>query len=78
MLNPDGVYNGMFRADPLGNNLNRFYRDCSRKKQPTIYYFTKYLENIPDVLFYFDFHAHPSKKNFFIYGNAFDEFIHQV
>ena len=33
MLNPDGVHDGMFRADPLGYNLNRYYKDCTRKKQ---------------------------------------------
>ncbi len=26
MLNPDGVYRGYFRLDPLGQNLNRYYQ----------------------------------------------------
>ena len=28
--------------------------------------------------FYFDLHAHGSKKGNFIYGNAYDDFVHQV
>ena len=27
MINPDGVYNGYYRMDPLNQNLNRFYND---------------------------------------------------
>jgi murein tripeptide amidase MpaA len=33
MLNPDGVYHGMFRADLNGENLNRVYTDCQLSKQ---------------------------------------------
>jgi hypothetical protein len=30
------------------------------------------------VDFFFDLHAHPSRKGFFIYGNALQEFLEQV
>jgi murein tripeptide amidase MpaA len=33
MVNPDGVYEGNYRMDPLGNNLNRFYNEPSAEEQ---------------------------------------------
>lgn len=36
------------------------------------------MNSLNTVDFFFDLHAHPSHKDFFIYGNAFDEFTHQV
>jgi hypothetical protein len=45
-------------------------------KSPTIWGIQRYaiwLKENKNVLFYFDFHAHPSTKNFFIYGNSLNE-----
>lgn len=36
-LNPDGVYNGHYRTDMLGVNLNRVYINPSLTTQPSIY-----------------------------------------
>ena len=33
MINPDGVYHGMFRYDMSGENLNRMYTSCSSSQQ---------------------------------------------
>jgi murein tripeptide amidase MpaA len=34
MLNPDGVHNGNYRMDMLGQNLNRYYNNtCTLSKQ---------------------------------------------
>lgn len=64
MLNPDGVYHGMFRGDLNGDNLNRVYVNCSKTKHPTIWAFKQLLSHLEkdSVAFYFDFHAHPSRK----------------
>jgi len=39
MLNPEGVFEGMFRNDLNGMNLNRMYVHCEPKKQYEIYHF---------------------------------------
>uniref|UniRef100_A0A182SPK6 Peptidase M14 domain-containing protein n=1 Tax=Anopheles maculatus TaxID=74869 RepID=A0A182SPK6_9DIPT len=36
-LNPDGVYNGLYRSDTRGHNLNRVYISPCHETQPAIY-----------------------------------------
>lgn len=36
-LNPDGVYNGYYRSDTMGHNLNRVYLGPSKDIHPSIY-----------------------------------------
>ena len=37
MINPDGVVRGNTRADSVGCNLNRMYKDPSPKRHPSVY-----------------------------------------
>lgn len=72
MLNPDGVYQGNYRMDMLGQNLNRFYIDPEPFKQPSSYALKKlgeYFKLENRLCFFMDLHAHPQKKGNFIYGN---------
>lgn len=42
-LNPDGVFNGSYRTDSLGQNLNRVYLAPTQERQPTIFAVRKLL-----------------------------------
>ncbi|KRX01295.1 hypothetical protein PPERSA_11742 [Pseudocohnilembus persalinus] len=81
MLNPDGVYNGHYRMDTFGQNLNRFYKNPDSEKQSSCYAVRKiaeYWSKDKRLYFYCDFHAHSGKKGCFFYGNALDDFVLQV
>ena len=81
MINVDGVFNGHFRMDTHGKNLNRFYLKPSLQLQPAIYgikALAKHLIASNRLSFYFDLHGHNAKKGCFIYGNAFSEYVEQV
>lgn len=75
MLNPDGVYRGHYRADSLGQNLNRYYINPSLVNQPTIYGAKQLIMNLNNsgrLFLYLDLHAHAGKKGCFVYGNTLD------
>ena len=73
VLNPDGVYRGNFRVDQNGINLNRCYINPDIQNQPSIYAVKKYFEYlIPKVKYYFDLHAHASKRSCFLFGNSLE------
>lgn len=70
VLNPDGVYRGNFRVDQNGINLNRCYVQPNLDTQPTIYAAKTYTEYLGSkVKYYFDLHAHASKRSCFLFGN---------
>jgi hypothetical protein len=80
MLNPDGVYEGFYRLDTKGHNLNRYYL-MSDNRQPTIYCMKKLISHYSEakrLLYYFDFHGHPSFKGSFVYGNATEDIVYQA
>ena len=72
-LNPDGIFRGNFRVDQNGINLNRCYINPDLETQPSIYAVKKYFEFLsPKAKYYFDLHAHASKKSCFLFGNSLD------
>lgn len=71
MLNPDGVARGYWRFDTIGLNLNRFYKEPTEDMHPTICAAKKaVVECSRKLKMYVDFHAHCTKKGFFIFGNT--------
>ena len=69
VLNPDGVYRGNFRVDQNGVNLNRCYLNPSLFDHPSIYGAKHYFLSLKHVRYYFDLHAHNSKRSCFLFGN---------
>ena len=43
ILNPDGVYEGHYRLDTFGKNLNRSYLDPSPETEPSIFAVKTYI-----------------------------------
>jgi hypothetical protein len=74
-LNPDAVYRGHYRADPLGQNLNRYYINPSPQEQPSIYATKQIVVDLSQtnrLFLYVDLHAHATKRGTFVYGNNLD------
>lgn len=76
LMNPDGVAGGNYRADTLGQNLNRFYNgEPDKDLQPSVHAVKALLLHYArqgSLEFYLDLHAHANKKGVFIYGNVLD------
>lgn len=71
MLNADGVVVGNYRCSLAGLDLNRMWRDPSRRLTPTIYatkVMLKRLQEDRDVVLFCDLHGHSRKHNVFCYG----------
>ena len=78
MLNPDGVFNGNFRMDISGENLNRYYIHPEKNKQPACYALLKLIKHLNKekrLVIFVDIHAHSQARPAFIYGNVFKIFV---
>ena len=76
MLNPDGVFEGKFRTDTLGYNLNRMYARATHEQTPTVFaalavarQLARLHEDFGSLFAYVDCHAHAGKRGCFLYGN---------
>ncbi|CAG9331274.1 unnamed protein product [Blepharisma stoltei] len=67
MLNPDGVILGNSRCSLTGEDLNRRFQSPDPRLHPVIHTLKNMIKN-EKISFYFDFHAHSTKKGMFIYG----------
>ena len=68
MINPDGVIYGNFRTNLAGFDLNRQWIEPNKWMHPEIYYISKFLSTLDNVIFVIDFHGHSKKYNSFIYA----------
>lgn len=57
----------------MGVNLNRFYKEPSEDLHPTILAAKLAVLSSPNLKLYVDFHAHCTKKGFFIFGNTLED-----
>jgi len=73
MLNPDGVYNGHYRMDIKGRDLNRSYirYEEDPEDHPSTYALmeiARYLSESGKLAMFLDFHAHSNQNSGFLIG----------
>ena len=76
MINPDGVFRGHYRADTLGQNLNRCYGQATPEKHPGVFAIRAVIRQLHAqgrLAFYIDTHGHATKRGCFLFGNAIPE-----
>lgn len=76
MLNPDGVVLGNYRSSLLGFDLNRHWNEPTAWAHPSIAAAKNLilgLDEVSNVDFFIDIHAHSTLNNSFMYGNLYDD-----
>lgn len=80
MLNPDGVYNGNYRTNSIGVDLNRRWINPSKILHPTLWHCKEMLRSLVSradvtggVALYLDMHGHSRKRNVFMYGCNYND-----
>ena len=71
MLNADGVVVGNYRCSLAGLDLNRMWREPSRRLTPTIFAMKTMMARMQEdreVVLFMDLHGHSRKPNVFCYG----------
>ncbi|CAD8189790.1 unnamed protein product [Paramecium pentaurelia] len=76
MMNVDGVIFGNYRTGCAGRDLNRQFRDNSKKLYPTVYAMKQMISDLyqlygDQIIAFIDIHGHSAKKNAFLYGPEF-------
>ena len=70
-LNPDGVVCGNYRCSLAGLDLNRMWKEPSKRLTPVVHYAKQMLARLREereLLLFADLHGHSRKHNVFCYG----------
>jgi hypothetical protein len=77
MINPDGVFRGHYRADTIGQNLNRCYAQATPEAHSSVFAIGRLVRHLHArgrLAFYIDTHGHATKRGCLLFGNALPEF----
>ena len=71
MLNPDGVAVGNYRCSMAGLDLNRMWKEPSKRLTPAIWHMKQMMRTLQEdreIVLFVDLHGHSRKHNIFCYG----------
>lgn len=77
MLNPDGVVQGNYRCNLIGNDLNRKWLLPNRYLHPTVFYTKQLMRHLQwerKITLFNDLHGHSRKPNVFFYACTYKNY----